>query len=520
MAPVPLKYRAAFMTALPILFIATAFPLVYKPLGPKETCGKKIYLQGVNCRGKEIRGLLGDMEVAGKAEACVNCHGPGGKGRPENGQDPGNITWEHLSLSYGHSHQSGRTHPAFTEGSFDQAVLKGVDPAQHPLSTLMPRFSMANQDLEELRSYLAKISTDFDPGVENDNLEIASILPLHGPNAEAGQAVRAVLNGYFEEINERGGIYNRRISLHIADTSDGAANPRHGLDPPVFALVAPLILGTGPRIYSSAPWDDLPVIGPLDLLAPGGISAGNVFYLSPGLPQLEAELVRFAIEQKGAQAGRSLVLWGDKQGNLRSEMFQVVQSIWKDHGSESPSQAGHEQSGFGSGRLERELQDKEVDSVFFMGTGVEMLEWMKSSVSHNTGWRPQVFVLGPLVKDEVFDAPSQFQSKIYAAYPAIDMQPAAIAEFNLFASRRHLAREHRLLQISAYCAARIFEEALMSAGRELDREKFTHSLEQIHDFTTGLLPPVSFGPNRRIGSTKIDVLCVDLQQRTVRRECR
>src|SRR5689334_10130054 len=61
-----------------------------------ETCGKKIYLEGIDCQGREIKAHLGDIELSGKTAACASCHGADGKGRAESGVDPGDITWEHL----------------------------------------------------------------------------------------------------------------------------------------------------------------------------------------------------------------------------------------------------------------------------------------------------------------------------------------------------------------------------------------------------------------------------------------
>lgn len=512
------RTRALAMLLISFIVITPVFPR--NSLTSEEACGKRIYFQGMNCRGNKLGALLGDMEVAGKIQACANCHAPDGKGRPESGQDPGNITWEHLVVPYGHSHQSGRDHPSFTERSFDLAVTKGVDPGQHRLSTLMPRFRMSAQDLTELRAYLKRLSTDFDPGVEDARVDIASVLPLHGPNAKAGQSIRAVLNAYFDEINERGGIYNRRIVLHVAEAPDGPATIGHLSQlagGPVFAVVAPFAPEAAHRLYSLAQQDDLPVIGSLSLSTSDSSGDSNIFYLSPGLQQLEAELVRFAVKQQGAQAASSAVIWGD--GQLWDELSLPVQSIWKDLGPDAPSQIRYEQSSFDGEASARQLRQKTINSIFFIGAGAEALAWMKWSAARNAEWRPQIFLLGPLLKEEVFDAPYQFQDKIYAAYPEMAMEPAATAEFDSFAARHHLAMEHRMLQISAYCASKTFVEALTRTGRELSRGKFIHSLEQLRDFKTGLFPAMSFGPNRRTGSTRIDILCADLQHRQFREEC-
>ncbi len=53
-------------------------------------------------------------------------------------------------------------------------------------------------------------------------------------------------------------------------------------------------------------------------------------------------------------------------------------------------------------------------------------------------------------------------------------------------------------------------EGLKRAGRELSRERLITALEGLYDHETGLTPPVSFGPNRRIGARGAYVVAVDL----------
>jgi len=41
---------------------------------------------------------------------------------------------------------------------------------------------------------------------------------------------------------------------------------------------------------------------------------------------------------------------------------------------------------------------------------------------------------------------------------------------------------------------------LQRSGRDLTRAKFVAELAALQDFDTGLVPPVSFGPSRRVGA--------------------
>ena len=59
--------------------------------------------------------------------------------------------------------------------------------------------------------------------------------------------------------------------------------------------------------------------------------------------------------------------------------------------------------------------------------------------------------------------------------------------------------QHLPAQVAALVSARILVEGLQRGGRELTRAKFVAALAALQNFETGLIPPISFGPNRRTG---------------------
>ena len=46
---------------------------------------------------------------------------------------------------------------------------------------------------------------------------------------------------------------------------------------------------------------------------------------------------------------------------------------------------------------------------------------------------------------------------------------------------------------------RILVHVLELSGKDLSREKLVTTLEGLYEFETGLMPKITFGPNRRIG---------------------
>ena len=70
-----------------------------RELSPSETRGRRIYRRGTTEDGRKITALFGDgaTPIPASALPCGNCHGPDGKGRPEGGVVPTDITWVRLT---------------------------------------------------------------------------------------------------------------------------------------------------------------------------------------------------------------------------------------------------------------------------------------------------------------------------------------------------------------------------------------------------------------------------------------
>jgi len=54
---------------------------------------------------------------------------------------------------------------------------------------------------------------------------------------------------------------------------------------------------------------------------------------------------------------------------------------------------------------------------------------------------------------------------------------------------------------------------LKRAGRDVSREKLITALEGFYEYETGVMPSITFGPNRRVGSLGSYVVSPDLVQR-------
>jgi cytochrome c553 len=119
-------------------------------LSPEEKRGKAFYLRGESSSGQEITAMMGEIDVPASTLTCAGCHGARGEGKTEGGVTAGNLTWSHLTKLYGHNHEGGRKHPAFSETSFTRVLTSGLDPAGNKLAVAMQRYRMPQQDMADL----------------------------------------------------------------------------------------------------------------------------------------------------------------------------------------------------------------------------------------------------------------------------------------------------------------------------------------------------------------------------------
>src|SRR5215210_1122389 len=211
-----MKRRRSFLLALalllPALLQAAAPP---SPDGQKKQLdrGRQIYLEGTSPSGREITAVMSDasVEVPAASVPCAGCHGRDGKGRPEGGLSPSDLTWTTLTRPYGVTSPSGRKHPPYDTKLLKRAISLGLDPAGNALHVAMPRYRMSLADMDDLLAYLQRLGTETDPGLGGASLRVGVVLPPAGPLSGMGNAVRSVLTARFDALNKDGGIYGRRV---------------------------------------------------------------------------------------------------------------------------------------------------------------------------------------------------------------------------------------------------------------------------------------------------------------------
>ena len=502
------------LTFILLLSIASAIfyqavPVSRHELTPQEKRGKAFYLRGESATGADITALMGEIDVPASTLTCAGCHGARGEGKTEGGVTAGPLTWSHLTKPYGHTDEGNRKHPAFSETSFVRMLTSGLDPAGNKLAVAMPTYRMPQEDMANLIAYLKRVETDTDPGVNETSIVLGTILPEKDALSGLAGSMGDVLQAYFAEINSRGGIYNRKIELRVmhGDSASTVPNMKRLIDEEqVFAIVSGLSAGAEDGVAALTQEKEVPFIGPSTLMPQRGAPVNRyVFYLLPGLKEQARALAVFAAKKTDKTNSRVAIVSPDVEFNrsiAASVEEQTKKSGWKSVTT------------FTTAIRAAELKQKGIDTVFFLGPGLEATAMLKDAEAID--WTPSIYMLGTLVGRNIGDAVTvKTKDRIFLAFPTVptDVSAAGAAEYTELLQRNKLQSTHAAAQASAIAAAKILVHALELCGKDLSREKLVTTLEGLYEYDTGLMPKITFGPNRRIGALGAYVVTIDPEKK-------
>jgi ABC-type branched-subunit amino acid transport system substrate-binding protein len=155
------------------------------------------------------------------------------------------------------------------------------------------------------------------------------------------------------------------------------------------------------------------------------------------------------------------------------------------------------------------MREEGTEELFLLAAGAP-----ESALLHEAnrvGWRPQVLIPGLVAGAEVFDFPRGADRQVLLAFPTLpsDAAPAGLHEYIELAKNHDLPVEFPIAQLASLSSAKILVEGLKRAGSELSREGLLAALENLRDFDTQMTPPVTYGPNRRVGIRGAHIVSLD-----------
>jgi len=156
-----------------------------------------------------------------------------------------------------------------------------------------------------------------------------------------------------------------------------------------------------------------------------------------------------------------------------------------------------------------------IDTVMLLSARAADVAFIQAAAAKR--WSPAILIPAPLGGAEVLAAAEQArQSLVFALPNSIPSRESPQAQkYDHLARRYHLPPAYRAEQALALAAAEVTAEALRRAGADLNREKLVEALEQLRNFDTGLGGPVTFSPERRVGSVGAALFAVEPAKRSL-----
>src|SRR5260370_18460827 len=256
----------------------------------------------------------------------------------------------------------------------------GIDSGGKRLNTAMPKYLLTREQADDLVAYLKTLENVLDPGIADQSIKIGVVLPPEETFGGMHRALRETLQAAFQKVNDEGGLYGRRIlcAFNTAPQFERSESFEKflQLEQP-FALVESFIAGNESEINSCIERNSVPLIGAISLF-PGVDAPANryVFYLLSGIQGQSEALLRFAANNRGIGAARSLVVYSEEDG-IHSAIDEITQRA-KIVGWERPRSVNVQELQDWS----LLLRDGKADAVFWLASADSLGDCFASAIAH------------------------------------------------------------------------------------------------------------------------------------------
>ncbi len=348
------------------------------------------------------------------------------------------------------------------------------------------------------------------PGVTDTEITIGITGPLSGPAAAWGSIAMAS-EAYAAYVNAQGGVNGRKLKIVLKD--DGY-NPGRAvanfneMKDSVFAVIGTVgtsVLNANKDLVAEA---GLPLVYPL-----GNVQVfakqpkdkvKTVFQVYPDYADEAEFLVGQAAKLENV---KKIALFGQNDDYGKQGLDGVKRALPKNPGVSLVGEVFYEVTDRELGTQANKLKESGAEAVLLYATPVHAANIVKEMAK--VGYRPKIFASFTLYdRDTMFRLVGDlWEGAYYDSALALRGEPAADKIIDIVVKNDPKLKGREGFCVQGGADVIILVEGLKRAGRDLTREKFLSALETIKDFTEdGLVPGVTFGPNRHHGLNAVRLM--------------
>ena len=449
-----------------------------------DSSGRSLFLNGrTEARVPTAQLRVTDLEMPATRFACASCHGRTAAGGTEGGVRVPAIDGAALSRA------------GYDASKLARALRDGVRADGAALHPVMPSYRLTDSEIESLLRYLTKLPDEdiATPGVSESAVRVGAAVPLSGPDAPVGSAIRAALQAAFSGVN----LYGRKVELVTADSAQGQAVAVRSLiaEQKIFALVGSL--GTpSPEVSILLKESETPTIAPI-ASSPENASAA-AYYL---LPTVFDQIRVLADYLHGHAMRRPAALYSSPA------LLEALRQQMEKHETKLVYEAKLSSSSDDSAAIVGALRCAKADAAFIFGSE---RQFEKLALAMDAaGLDIALASVSVAAARAPFRLPPQIARRVVLAHGSLLAEDADLTGLQKMLSGGGSGLSHPAIQALAAAGGRVFCEAAKRCGRNLNQAKFIGALESLQEFETGFTPPVTFSAGHRIGSSGAYMVGVD-----------
>jgi branched-chain amino acid transport system substrate-binding protein len=337
-----------------------------------------------------------------------------------------------------------------------------------------------------------------EPGVSDAEIVIGGSNSFSGPLAFTGeQATKFGVDLYLKSVNDAGGIHGRKVRTVYYDDGyrpqDAAANTKKLVDQDqIFAVIAPQ--GTPPvvatleyleqnRVPLLFPFQGSPVTRGRKHVFSGMTLYDRQAHMMIDYLVVQRKLRTFAALYQDDEYGKTFLTAFDKDLARHKLKLAATEPVKRGVTDVSAQIA--------------KLQATKPEVTFLVltpGAGAQALKERQK-----IGWNDTIMVSsGPLTDEQYLALAGPAAEGVEGLSLWPDPFTSDLAGVRLY--REHMAKYFpknppNRYSLSGYFAAMLFAEGAKRAGRNLTREGLITALESVKAWESGILPPITIGPD-------------------------